>query len=171
MNICDEYLPNPPLGLKVESFLRAVWRCAAGVQCTEIAGLCELLRPAQLQRRLQRLMVGPGRSPVLQDMQSGRTGGSRGCPGPLNTQAGSMGKTLWRGWWHGVWQRVIIYLWYNYLSSKDWMSLGSSVGIYSRLWVGVRGHWEVAVSEKSNSTVHNVERNNLKENIDILVKH
>lgn len=84
-------------------------------------------------------------------------------PAPRERSYGGLG---W-GWWHGVCDRVSIYLWYNYFSSKDLMMwLDSSVGIYSRLWVGVRGHREVAVSGKSNSTVHNVERNNFKENID-----
>lgn len=127
MNICDEHLSHSPLGLKVRTFLRAVWRCAAGVQRTEIAGLCELLRPAQQQRRLERLMVGPGRFPVLQDMQSGRTGGSPGLPRPPGHAGRLDGKEVMEGlrwgWWHGVCDRVIIYLWYNYLSCKDLMWL------------------------------------------------
>lgn len=172
MNICNEHLSNSPLSLKVKPFLGAVRRCAAGVQRTEIAGLCELLRPAQQQRRLEKLMVGPGLFPVLQDMQSGRTGGSLGLPRPPGHTGRLHGKEVMEGlgwgWWHGVCDRESSFTCHTTIwAVRIWCG---SVGIYSRLWVGVRGHWEVAVWEKSNSTVHNTKRNNLKGNRDILGK-
>lgn len=95
---CMWYLLNPPLGVKMKTFLRAIWKCSAGVQHAEIGGLREVLHPVQKQRRQQSLMAGPRRFPVSQEMQSGRTGGSPGCPGgPRSTQAGSAGQKLWRG--------------------------------------------------------------------------
>lgn len=61
---------------------------------------------------------------------------------PRNTQHCSMGRKLLGGWgwnwWHGVWQRLIIWVRYKCLSCKAVMLLSLSGKIYSRL-LGPRG--------------------------------
>lgn len=56
--------------------------------------------------------------------------GGLGLPRPSNTQPLLNGTEViegleW-GWWHGVWQRIIIWVWYKYLSCKPVMRLGVS---------------------------------------------